>query len=71
MKRSEMIGIMKELFTKHMNSYDCQDDGEMYSRILADLESVGMLPPFSSEAAQISNQIDAAGYEWEEEDETK
>ena len=50
MKRSEMLKLLKESFTKHMHQIDCtcETDAEMYEHILTDLENAGMLPPPSN-----------------------
>ena len=47
MKRSEMVTKLRHIILDHMNCYSecCSTDDEMYSRILLEIEKVGMVPP--------------------------
>lgn len=48
MKRSTMIKILKASFNYHLsNAEPSQSENEIYSNILTDLESAGMMPPES------------------------
>lgn len=49
MKRSEMVKLLQHFFYKHANDCTCcNNDNDMYSNILTDLENSGMLPPPSN-----------------------
>jgi hypothetical protein len=62
MKRSEIVLKLEKAF-----GLDCE--GQPSAEDIIDfLEQNGMIPPFSSKAAAKSNEIDAAGYEWDCED---
>lgn len=76
MKRSKMLSIIKTGIRANQTTVRDWSDGNLsygkMSEILSErmlelIEGEGMLPPFSSEAARHSNQLDAAGYEWENE----
>ena len=71
MKKSEMIKSISDwlIFNApgeycHYSTYGL---GLEAKNLLDMLEEKGMLPPFSNKAAQKSCQIDAPGFEWEEE----
>lgn len=73
MKRTEMLSKLLDRLDKIKGCDPStgeplypHDDYIVYS-MLDEVEKLGMLPPFSSKVAVKSNQIDAAGYEWEEE----
>lgn len=64
MKRSTMVKILKASFNYHLsNAVPEQSENEIYSNILTDLESAGMMPPESL----LTRDSDEFTCQWQEE----
>ena len=66
MKRSAMLRELERILYPNVNQGRI-DAQAVAMDVLYAVEKMGMLPPFSREAALKSDHIDAPGHDWDEE----